>query len=246
VNEARAALIDLSTAHGILCSQTAFVGVAEPVYRPLIDDALAKRLAEPMQMASEMQMVEQLHSQEYRMERYYECCTSWLDCPRAEVRKNVFFSSLFSALARPFRRNEDSAVQRAPPRPPPAATAPSPTSAEVPLMRIVELQNISGSWPDADAVILLSGRTPVAFDSVRAQCGDAFATVLVVALLRHRCAERETSWRVAEQKALAWLRNEFGNAGAVEALIAQAIALLFSSLLFSSLLFSSLLFSSLL
>jgi hypothetical protein len=93
-------------------------------------------------------------------------------------------------------------------------------------MRVVGLQNLDGSWSDAAAVVALSGASAATLAVVQADSGSAFATALAVAILRRRCADRESAWRLVERKALEWLIGELGGAEAAEALIARVIAVL--------------------
>jgi hypothetical protein len=93
-------------------------------------------------------------------------------------------------------------------------------------MRVVGLQKIDGSWADAAAVIALSGVSDAVFAAVQAEAASAFPTALAVAVLRRRCAGRESAWRLVERKALAWLTGELGSGDAAEALIARLAALL--------------------
>jgi hypothetical protein len=93
-------------------------------------------------------------------------------------------------------------------------------------MRIVEMQNMDGSWSAAGEIVALSRARPAAFDAVRADSGKAFATALALAILRRQCAGRASAWRLIERKALGWLKAELGSAEAAEALIARVIAIL--------------------
>jgi hypothetical protein len=116
-----------------------------------------------------------------------------------------------------FQSDEESAIASA--QPPFAADSVSQrSSAEAAatdaLMRIVGLQDIDGAW---------SGTSASVFTAVRADSEPAFAAAPAVAILRNRCAMRESARRLVERKALARLRGELGSA---EALIARPIALL--------------------
>jgi hypothetical protein len=93
-------------------------------------------------------------------------------------------------------------------------------------MRIVELQTLEGAWSDEEAIVNLSGKGVALFGPLKNESGAAFATVLAVALLRHRCAERQSSWRLLERKALAFLARTLGDPSLVERLISKAITLL--------------------
>jgi hypothetical protein len=93
-------------------------------------------------------------------------------------------------------------------------------------MKIVALQNLDGSWSDVEAVVLLSGKSPNEFDTLRSALGAAFATVLAVAILRQKCAARQSAWSLVVQKALTWLENELGNAASAELQITRVIAIL--------------------
>jgi hypothetical protein len=93
-------------------------------------------------------------------------------------------------------------------------------------MRIVALQNLDGSWSDVEGVVLLSGKSPNEFETLRSELGAAFATVLAVAMLRHRCAARQSAWSLVVQKALSWLTRELGDADSAELQVNRVIAIL--------------------
>jgi hypothetical protein len=120
-------------------------------------------------------------------------------------------------------------VSAVPPNPVSAASA-TPVD---PMMQIVDLQNLDGSWSDAGIVAGISGKSLSTFTSLQTICSDkdaaTFATILAVATLRHLCSTRQSSWRLIERKALDWLFLQFHDPAAVEDLILRTIALLSSA-----------------
>jgi hypothetical protein len=93
-------------------------------------------------------------------------------------------------------------------------------------MRIVALQNLDGPWSEVETLISLSGKSLNEFNALRNELDSVFATVLAVAMLRHRCPARESAWNLIVHKALSWLGRELGNIASAELQITRMISIL--------------------
>jgi hypothetical protein len=105
----------------------------------------------------------------------------------------------------------------APPPGPARDTATEALSSDDPLLRLVVLQSIDGSWSDAEAVKSVAGVTvdPPAELTLNL---SAFATALAIAILRKRFADLKSQWQLIERKALRWLSGQIGDDGATKAI----------------------------
>jgi hypothetical protein len=196
--EAKAALVRLSVAHRILCSQTAFVGVSERIYR----------------------RAPEVHGMSHHHNKCKKRClpTSFRLAKSSTLSTPAYFAKCELGPA-------EEAGPSAAPAPAPAPQPRAETASDR-LMHIVGLQNIDGSWSDVDAVVALSGVSAAAFSTVRADSEAVFATALAVAVLRRKCADRQSAWRLVERKAVAWLSVKLGGLEAAEVLITRVVAVL--------------------
>jgi hypothetical protein len=95
---------------------------------------------------------------------------------------------------------------------PPSHPAPAATAAPVPqnpLMGVIELQGLDGSWPNPGSILTMAGVQIEQFGELAAlepdQRSKAMATILALAFLRKRCSGQRSTWQMIERKALAWL-----------------------------------------
>jgi hypothetical protein len=227
VPEIETALVRLSTTYGILCSQTAFVGVTERVYwlAPERDEEV-----EEMRVSHEM-----FHRERAGGVLYYappsprhagdgrgrgEMRGFAKAAPKNKASRGAFRGGGGTPIAQrdrvaayaapaprcavppppfegdgiPLRAAEDRSSESKASRRSPAAAPPPPVAAAEsasitrpsadPLMRIVELQNLDGSWTDTVEIVKLSGKDDAVFTSVISKYENVFATVLAIAILR--------------------------------------------------------------
>jgi hypothetical protein len=91
------------------------------------------------------------------------------------------------------------------------AKAPQVLDCSFPLyVRIVQLQQINGSWKDCAALARLCEidvKVPEKYES-RKDGTLLFATSFALALLRTKCRADKTAWKLVEKKALAWIGGE--------------------------------------
>jgi fluoride ion exporter CrcB/FEX len=175
----RAKMIKLSIASGVLCSHTAFVGFSNEVFRvPRPQLRLVSACSLPSMMCS---------GAAAPMMCYGAAPYELLDVDAAPYE-------LMDVDAAPVRPDKDARFRPAPP----------PSGNENPLIALLDLQGIDGSWTDPQAV--------QAAASVKVDCPSEFsgriaifATALAIAILRKRFQEKESQWRLIERKGLRWL-----------------------------------------
>jgi hypothetical protein len=97
--------------------------------------------------------------------------------------------------------------------------APTRSKATDDLGRIVDLQELDGSWTNPSTL----GISSAIWRELASQPeGESiFATVFALALLRTKAGERKAAWALLEQKALKWLQSH--GVTDAEALIQRAI-----------------------
>ena len=78
---------------------------------------------------------------------------------------------------------------------------------------ITRLQNINGYWTDVKSIVDALGKVPVmpkaiaGIKSHKERKQRAFNTAYALAVLRHKFMDDHASWKLIEQKALAWLES---------------------------------------
>jgi hypothetical protein len=217
----KANLVRLSLEHGILCSETAFVGFSEAAFGVEMDCSGGASGA--FGAYSDNSDMDDMCCYE-AMSEYFsgagtggspECCAMAPCCDMCDCDS-------FDAMA-----DCQSCASAAPA---PAAAPPHEARRVLesdPLIEVVELQGIDGSWSEVDPLLILSRKVEADFAAVEAASGGrrtVFATVLAVAILRVQCQARKAAWRLVEQKALDWLVRVLGVLGEAEALIGLAVA----------------------
>jgi hypothetical protein len=78
--------------------------------------------------------------------------------------------------------------------------------------QVIDQQDFGGWWTAAEPLLALVGGTLAAFlepevaGSVKAQ--EIIATIVALAILRKKCGEQQSIWKLIEKKALIWLKGE--------------------------------------
>jgi hypothetical protein len=212
----RSRVIGLSIASGVLCSGTAFVGFSNRIYR-------------------------QKH--EYTRHAFCAfdadqecCCCSDDDCDLDEICPCVVPEGpdlccaapddgmLYSAAPSRFsihrwsdgsadsdcsssQRAEGGCLEMA------SRPAAAEESRSDQLLRLISLQNVNGSWSDAEQLKSAAG-VVIDLPSEVTQNQSVLATALAIAILRKRFMEQRIQWQMIERKALRWLSGEIGDAAA--------------------------------
>ncbi|KAL7977319.1 hypothetical protein Chor_009268, partial [Crotalus horridus] len=200
VEEKQLLALETSLSSGVVCSQTAYVGVntelGKPVQGPLLhrDVPLQALMAAPP--ACYMAL---------RSAPKYSCVNILHKRSAAKVDHGAHFSAMSSSsLLRMTSTRSARAV---------AVEESRTKEEESPLLKLVSLQNADGSWPHGPtlAAILdlseaeISGKAPANVAS------DIWATVLAVLWLHLNAAEQKDEWELLEGKAVHWLQVNAGD-----------------------------------
>jgi hypothetical protein len=239
-SELAAKCVNLSMSSGVLCNETAFVGVSEKVYRPQAQPptptlgGYSQFCCDVSPRQRVLYGIGQSPSPCDGGAMYFEPAPRARPCACAApvYSREPEGSGMFSWLTRLFRRSSDDSPRAPPPQraATPGEERAPPTPAAAPgddLMRIIGMQQLDGSWADVARLLEVAGTQILLFSELagldKKQRERAFATILAVALLRKRCSWRQSSWAMIERKALEWL----GRIGVdVDLLIGRAVALL--------------------
>jgi hypothetical protein len=205
---------------GVLCSETAFVGFTEAKYASPYDpdmDGFAC-LSDSMNCCA-------------MSAPRYDCDMS--AAPPGSVHRAKRQSCGFGAGALdeepPPRRAPARAARPPPSAPAPAMAAPPPArkrtssvSGVLDLGDVTALQEIDGSWGNADELFELAKCRIAEFSALAGakEANAIFATIVGVAILRARFQDKAPAWRMIEGKALKWLS---GRCAEFEQLIDEAV-----------------------
>ncbi|XP_033025021.1 von Willebrand factor A domain-containing protein 5A-like isoform X2 [Lacerta agilis] len=222
--------LETSLSSGVVCSQTAYVGVNKELGTAL-QGPLAHRnipLAFRGGMALGYAQCAPLRS---RLSPRPKVCRSPMDSSSPPPMQNYLNIAKYPDQASGARAIKcERAVpkkimccflRQSPPPPPPAihnspsakSSEPTPKEKESPLLSLVSLQNANGSWPldSGLANILGLSEAEISSKSPAQVTPDAWATVLALLWLHSRATGQRDEWELLEYKALIWLQATAGS-----------------------------------
>ncbi|KAM6451927.1 von Willebrand factor A domain-containing protein 5A-like [Liasis olivaceus] len=196
VEEKRRLALETSLNSGVVCSQTAYVGVNTELGKPVQGPLFHRDIPLPLRG-----------------------CSNILSNPAVLPGGSV-------AFGRPpqyTRQKPTSAMRCAPPAVKMGnlchagfkAREPAPSHAkeeESPLLKLVSLQNADGSWPQGSALATLLGlsEAEISGKAPAHVAPNIWATVLAILWLHLNAAEQKDEWELLEGKAIHWLQVNAG------------------------------------
>ncbi|XP_042328286.1 von Willebrand factor A domain-containing protein 5A-like isoform X2 [Sceloporus undulatus] len=187
--------LETSLSSGVVCSQTAYVGVntelGKPIQGPLIHRNIpvayqgfssAAASFGGMQLMCSMPLQPQLYAQR-------ACRKVGILPKRGKLSKHI---SPKSDRFEPRLHDE-------------------PAEKESPLLNLVSLQNVDGSWLLDSGLARILGHTETTLSKTPSQVApNVWATVLAILWLHSKASEQRDEWELLEAKALNWLQVAAG------------------------------------
>ncbi|XP_070585225.1 von Willebrand factor A domain-containing protein 5A [Erythrolamprus reginae] len=215
VEEKRVLALETSLNSGVVCSQTAYVGVNMELGKPVQGPLLHRNVPLPVLMRSPRACCLQSPSP---VKNIGKCAlgSMYLSQPACGSSGGFFGAQSLGSIFSPKYKS------CAPPRGIEVeqslcldmnSSRNRTTEEESPLLKLVSLQNANGSWPHGPvlAAILdlseaeISGKAPADVAS------DIWATVLAVLWLHMNATKQKDEWELLEGKAIHWLQMNAGN-----------------------------------
>uniref|UniRef100_A0A1W7RJ48 Bcsc-1 n=1 Tax=Agkistrodon contortrix contortrix TaxID=8713 RepID=A0A1W7RJ48_AGKCO len=199
VEEKQLLALETSLSSGVVCSQTAYVGVNTELGKPVQGPLLHRDVPFQVLMAA---------PRAYCMASAQSCVNILHKRSAAKLDDGANFRAMSSGrLLKKGSPRKARAVPRIP------IEESRTKEEESPLLKLVSLQNADGSWPHGPtlAAILdlseaeISGKAPANVAS------DIWATVLAVLWLHLNAAEQKDEWELLEGKAVHWLQVNAGD-----------------------------------
>ncbi|XP_077773309.1 von Willebrand factor A domain-containing protein 5A-like [Podarcis muralis] len=211
--------LETSLSSGVVCSQTAFVGVNMELGTALQGPLSRRDVPHALQggMALCYAQSASLGISFSRMPT--AGCNPMVSCspPPTQHPRLVNSAGLFKGK-RAMRKMCGFPLQSSPPPPiqnsySAKSSEPTPKEKESPLLSLVSLQNANGSWPldSGLATILGLSETEISSKSPAQVTPDAWATVLALLWLHSRAIDHRDEWELLETKALSWLQATAGS-----------------------------------
>jgi hypothetical protein len=197
LDELRSRAVTLSVESGVLCSETAFVGFSEKIYRV---NACEARCCSA---------------------RHYGCCGFKAKACGAPMRLGAVpapppQARCYAAPPPGMVCYEGVSLSR-------GMRAPVPVAAVFKFRDVTDRQEIDGSWKNATLLLDRVGGAIQVFPELDGvdRADEIFATIVALAILRAKCMENAAAWRMIEGKAVRWLKARGVD---FEPLIARAVA----------------------
>ncbi|XP_034278950.1 von Willebrand factor A domain-containing protein 5A isoform X2 [Pantherophis guttatus] len=228
VEEKRVLALETSLSSGVVCSQTAYVGVNMELGKPVQGPLIHRNVPLPVLMGSSGVMVRRRLGSSHKIKRdihdYSAECLGASMCHNQQAANSVHgtyfgsqpLGSQFLNLGAKRCAVPQMKVEVRKSLHPAKDTNRSSSRTkeeESPLLKLVSLQNANGSWPHGPALAAIldlseaeiSGKAPAHVAS------DIWATVLAVLWLHLNAAEQKNEWELLEGKAVHWLQVNAGD-----------------------------------
>ncbi|XP_058036873.1 von Willebrand factor A domain-containing protein 5A-like isoform X5 [Ahaetulla prasina] len=212
VEEKRVLALETSLSSGVVCSQTAYVGVNMELGKPVQGPLLHRNVPLPASglMSSPATM--------FCLGSSHKITRNILNCPGPSLGATPTLDHGISFGSKPRLRPKKWIPQKEVDvrkllHPAKDKNGNRTKEEESPLMKLVSLQNADGSWPHGPVVAAIlelteaeiSGKAPAHVAS------DIWATVLAVLWLHLTATEQKDEWELLERKAVHWLKVNAGD-----------------------------------
>ncbi|KAM3821590.1 von Willebrand factor A domain-containing protein 5A-like isoform 2-T3 [Vipera latastei] len=216
VEEKQLLALETSLSSGVVCSQTAYVGVNTELGKPVQGALLHRDVPLPALMAAS-----RANCMPRTLASNYQCEKILRKSSAAKLDDGAYFGAM--SLGSVLKMGSPRKARAAPPMAleaqkslhsaRPAKDTKRTEEEESPLLKLVSLQNADGSWPHGPALAAIlnlseaeiSGKAPANVAS------DIWATVLAVLWLHLNAAEQKDEWELLEGKAVHWLQVNAGD-----------------------------------
>ncbi|XP_015668992.1 von Willebrand factor A domain-containing protein 5A [Protobothrops mucrosquamatus] len=203
VEEKQLLALETSLSSGVVCSQTAYVGVNTELGKPIQGPLLHRNVPFRCLMAAPL-----------------ACCMASGSAPKypwenilhkrsaAKLDDAAYFGAMSSSQVL-----RQASSQRARAVPQMVVEGSRTKEEESPLLKLVSLQNADGSWPHGPtlATILDLSEAEISSKAPANVASDIWATVLAVLWLHLNAAEQKDEWELLEGKAVHWLQVNAGD-----------------------------------
>ncbi|XP_026539990.1 von Willebrand factor A domain-containing protein 5A-like [Notechis scutatus] len=212
VEEKRLLALETSLSSGVVCSQTAYVGVNTELGKPVQGPLLRRDVPLPAAVftyASPVALRMKAGSPGKNK------CSSAAKSDHGTYFGSRSLGSVFNVRAKRCAVPQMECKVRKSPHPAKAlnSSRSSTKEEESPLLKLVSLQNADGSWPHGPALatILDLSEAEISDKAPTHVTPDIWATVLAILWLHLNAAEKRDEWELLEGKAVHWLQVNSGD-----------------------------------
>ncbi|KAH0626612.1 hypothetical protein JD844_001692 [Phrynosoma platyrhinos] len=206
--------LETSLSSGVVCSQTAYVGVStelgKPIQGPLIHRNIpiayhafpqGGAMPQRMYLRSSLSSPQVACAQRVRKE-------SGILSKCGKLSKRIFSkSAIHQSPCHSLQKEEDRMMCDIYLE----DSADEAVKKESPLLNLVSLQNADGSWPLDSGLVLILGQSEATLKKTPSQVApNVWATVLAILWLHSKASEQRDEWELLEAKALNWLQVAAG------------------------------------